>query len=399
MLEKSGELRSAGLAAAALVGGDALLEHRLGGGEGPGEVAAAALGGGEGQTEGGVVEEDRALVVHPERGEAGVELVERGDEVAGAFGLPRRGQGLDGDPHRRALFGLHDLSMPDPGRRVESAVVTEIACFHVDAFTDRRFAGNPAAVCPLLDWLPDGLMQQIAAENALSETAFFVQRSDGDFDLRWFTPEVEVDLCGHATLAAGFVLMRLLDPARSRARFWSRSGPLEVARDGDDFTLDLPARPPVSRDMHGALARALGAAPREVLEARDLVAVFDDAAEIRALRPDMAAIAALPGVFGVAVTAPGTGDDADVDFVSRYFAPAQGIPEDPVTGSAHCTLAPLWAGRLGKSALRARQVSRRVGELTCALRGERVMLTGRAVLIKAGPLYLDDDAADRRDMP
>lgn len=275
-----------------------------------------------------------------------------------------------------------------------SAPVTEIACFHVDAFTDRRFAGNPAAVCPLAAWLPDALMQQIAAENALSETAFFVPRAGGDdFDLRWFTPEIEVDLCGHATLASALVLMRLLDPARARVRFWSRSGPLDVARAGDDFTLDFPARPAVPCDMTEGLVEALGARPRAVHMARDLVAEFATAAEVRGLRPDFAALAGLPGVFAVVATAPGGGEDGDVDFVSRFFAPAQGIAEDPVTGSAHCTLAPLWAARLGKAALRARQVSRRGGELGCVVAGDRVVLSGRAVLVKSGTFFLDAEAA------
>nr|WP_263429378.1 PhzF family phenazine biosynthesis protein [Nannocystis pusilla] len=277
------------------------------------------------------------------------------------------------------------------GRSGRLAGVTEIACFHVDAFTDRRFAGNPAAVCPLRAWLPDATLQQIAAENALSETAFYVPRpGTDDFDLRWFTPEVEVDLCGHATLATAFVHSRLRAGAPTRLRFWTLSGPLDVARDGEDFTLDLPSRPAVSRDMSDEIAKALGGRPLELLKARDVVVVYASATEVRALQPDLAAIGRLPGVFAVMATAPGGEPDADVDFVSRFFAPAQGIPEDPVTGSAHCTLAPLWAPRLGKAVLRARQVSRRGGELTCALHGDRVLLTGRAVLVKSGTFYLDD---------
>lgn len=284
--------------------------------------------------------------------------------------------------------------MPRSAGRVTVPRVTDIAFYQLDAFTGRRFAGNPAAVCPLAAWLPDALLQQIAAENALPETAFFVPRAgDADFDLRWFTPEVEVDLCGHATLATAYVLMRLLDPARAQVRFWSRSGPLVVDRAGDELTLDFPARPPVPCDMPEGLAAALGAAPRACLASRDLVAEFASAAEVRALRPDLAAIAALPGVFAVVATAPGDGEDGDVDFVSRFFAPAQGIPEDPVTGSAHCTLAPLWGARLGKTVMRARQGGPRKGELTCALAGERVKLTGRAVLVKSGTFYLDDAAA------
>jgi PhzF family phenazine biosynthesis protein len=262
-----------------------------------------------------------------------------------------------------------------------------IPCFQVDAFTRTRFAGNPAAVCPLARWLPAAAMQQVAFENNLAETAFFVPEGD-DFELRWFTPEVEVDLCGHATLASAFVLCELLQPDRRAVRFHSQSGPLTVTRDGDAFTLDLPSRPPTACDPPPGLAAALGAAPREVLRARDLLVVFADAAEVRALRPDLAALAALPDSFAVCVTAPG--DEPGVDFVSRFFAPAQGIPEDPVTGSAHCTLTPYWAARLGKPALAARQVSRRGGELRCALRGDRVALTGHAVLTRTGEFLLDD---------
>lgn len=276
------------------------------------------------------------------------------------------------------------------GRSGRLTRVTEIACFHVDAFTDRRFAGNPAAVCPLERWLPDATMQQIAAENALSETAFYAPRPGTDeFDLRWFTPEVEVDLCGHATLAAAFVHARLRADAPEPLRFHTRSGPLTVSRDGDDFTLDLPARPPVPMDMSEEICAALGARPRELLAARDVVAVYASAAEVRALRPDFARLARLSDVFAVAATAPGGEPDADVDFVSRFFAPREGIPEDPVTGSAHCTLAPLWSARLGKTTLRARQVSRRGGELSCSVAGDRVLLTGRAVLVKSGTLHLD----------
>lgn len=280
-------------------------------------------------------------------------------------------------------------SMPPSGASGRFRPVIEIPCYHVDAFTERRFSGNPAAVCPLASWLPDALMQQIAAENALPETAFFAPRPGGDdFDLRWFTPAVEVDLCGHATLAAGFVLLRALEPAREQVRFWTQSGPLVVARRGDALSLDLPARPPVPCDMPEGLPAALGAAPLECLRSRDLVAVYGSAAEVRALRPDFAAISALP-TFGLVATAPGGPPDADVDFVSRFFAPLQGIPEDPVTGSAHCTLSPLWSARLGRPTLRARQVGPRSGDLTCTLAGDRVHLAGHAVLVKSGPLYLD----------
>lgn len=265
--------------------------------------------------------------------------------------------------------------------------MSDIPCYQVDAFTHQPFAGNPAAVCPLQDWLPESLMQRIAAENNLSETAFFVPQGE-DYALRWFTPEVEVDLCGHATLASGFILMSLLEPGRTQVRFHSRSGPLTVTREGQRYTLDFPARPPSPGPAAHLLAQALGRAPREVVRARDLVAIFNTAEEVRALRPDMAALAALPDTYAVCATAPGTGQDSDVDFVSRFFAPAKGIPEDPVTGSAHCTLTPLWASRLGRNPLRARQVSRRGGELTCQLLGERVLLSGHAVLMRSGTFHL-----------
>jgi len=264
----------------------------------------------------------------------------------------------------------------------------DVKLYQVDAFTSRRFAGNPAAVCPLDRWLPDAVMQAIAAENNLAETAFFVPRGEL-FDLRWFTPTVEVDLCGHATLATGFVLMTKLEPQRRRAVFHTRSGALTVERDGDLLTMDFPAQRPLPIDPPAGLADALGSRPTEVLSAlgTHLVAVFDSAAQVRALAPDFSAVARLD-CFGVSVTAPGGGDDRDVDFVSRFFAPARGVPEDPVTGSAHCRLVPYWAGRLGKTSLRARQVSARGGELACRLVGDRVQLAGDAVLVVTGTLHL-----------
>lgn len=269
----------------------------------------------------------------------------------------------------------------------------DIPLWQVDAFASRPFAGNPAAVCPLERWLPDGVMQSIAAENNLSETAFFVRRTDGDFDLRWFTPKTEVDLCGHATLASAWTLMHEIDPTRTRVVFHTKSGPLVVLREGDELAMDLPARPGEQVEAPASLARALGAIPAATLRARNLVAVFNHAEDVRGLVPDMAAIAALEGVFAVSATAPGTGVDRDVDFVSRFFAPAKGVAEDPVTGSAHATLVPYWAGRLGKPKLRARQVSARGGELGCSLdtrdgAGERVVLTGRAVVVLRGTMHV-----------
>jgi PhzF family phenazine biosynthesis protein len=243
----------------------------------------------------------------------------------------------------------------------------------VDAFTSRLFGGNPAAVVLMDDWLPDATLQAIAAENNLAETAFVIPHGDV-LPLRWFTPAIEVDLCGHATLAAGHVLFATHRPSASRVRFGTRSGELAVGREGTLLALDFPARPGQPVSVSEALVDALGARPREAHLARDLMAVFETEEEIRALRPRFDRIAALDA-FAVIVTARGR----EVDFVSRFFAPKAGIEEDPVTGSAHCTLTPYWAARLGKSTLSARQLSQRGGELGCALRGDRVSIAGHAV--------------------
>jgi PhzF family phenazine biosynthesis protein len=253
--------------------------------------------------------------------------------------------------------------------------MTEIAIYQVDAFTDVLFGGNPAAICPLEAWLPDETMQAIAAENNLAETAFFVP-SNGTggqaYQLRWFTPAVEVDLCGHATLASAYVIAHHVDPGVTEVAFDSASGPLKVTRDGEIFTLDFPGRKPEAFDDKGAVAAALGIAQQEVLKAKMLMAVLSSEAEVRAADPDMEKVKALPG-DGLIVTAPGD----SVDFVSRYFAPHAGIPEDPVTGSAHCVLTPYWAGRLGKATLEARQISARGGKLTVEDKGDRVLISGR----------------------
>ncbi len=257
-----------------------------------------------------------------------------------------------------------------------------IPLYQVDAFTSRLFAGNPAAVCPLGDWPEDGLLQAIAAENNLSETAFFVSSGDR-FHLRWFTPAVEVDLCGHATLAAAFVILNHLEPGREAVRFDTRSGELTVRREGDLLAMDFPARPPVPCQAPERLAEALGATPAGTFRSRDLMAVFETEQEVRALRPRMDLLAEVD-VFAVIATAPAT----DADFVSRFFAPRGGVPEDPVTGSAHCTLVPYWARRLGKSSLHARQVSARGGELWCQEAGARVTLKGGAVLFMRGEIVI-----------
>jgi PhzF family phenazine biosynthesis protein len=263
--------------------------------------------------------------------------------------------------------------------------VPTLPLFQVDAFTDRPFTGNPAAVCPLEAPIPEALMQDIAAENNLSETAFFHAQGNA-FSLRWFTPTAEVDLCGHATLASAFVLMTELEPARTEVTFRSRSGLLHVRRRDAEFVLDFPAYPAAPADAETAarVADALGARPREVVRARALFAVFDDAKAVRAVAPDFRALAALPTTVGV--TAAGGDESRPVDFVSRYFAPSYGIDEDPVTGSAFCTLAPYWGARLGKPEMRARQVSRRGGEISCALAGDRVHIGGKARLVITGKL-------------
>lgn len=258
----------------------------------------------------------------------------------------------------------------------------------IDAFTGEVFRGNPAAVCPLERWLPDATMQSIAAENNLAETAFFAPRAAdtapaADYDLRWFTPEAEVDLCGHATLASAFVVFTVLGGARETVRFHTRSGVLVVRRDGESLVMDFPSRPPVACDPPLGLAEALGHAPREVWKARDLMAVYDTEDEVRALAPDFQAVRAL-GVFGVIATAPGR----EADFVSRFFAPLMGVPEDPATGSSHCTLTPYWAKRLGRPRLRARQVSARGGELECEDLGDRVAIGGRAVKYLEGTIEI-----------
>ena len=254
--------------------------------------------------------------------------------------------------------------------------------YQVDAFTDRLFGGNPAAVCPLQAWLPDETMQAIAAENNLAETAFFVPEGAG-YALRWFTPTVEVDLCGHATLAAGHVVFRFIEPRRDGVSFRTmKTGTLVVSRSGDMLAMDFPARPAAPVEPPPDLLAALGGAPREVLRARDHLVVYGSAAEVAALDPDLAALAKVDCWAAIA-TAPG---EDGIDFVSRFFAPAQGVPEDPVTGSSHCTLVPYWAGRLGKTKLEARQLSRRGGALSCALDGDRVSIAGRAVLYLEGQI-------------
>ncbi len=258
----------------------------------------------------------------------------------------------------------------------------DIPLWRVDAFTDTAFAGNPAAVCLLGSWPDDARLQHVAAEMNLSETAFLV-REGADWRLRWFTPRQEVEICGHATVAAARVLFGEIEPARREVAFASRSGPLAVRQDGDLFVLDFPARPPRPIATPPDLAAALGTDIRETWLGRDYLAVLESAAAVRTLTPDLAAVAALERT-AVMVTA--ASDEPGIDFVSRFFAPAKGVPEDPVTGSSHLSLVPLWAARLGRSQLVARQVSPRGGTLWCTHAGDRVHLGGRAVLVFRGRL-------------
>ena len=254
----------------------------------------------------------------------------------------------------------------------------QVPYFHVDAFTAEVFAGNPAGVCLLAEFPSAEVMQKIAAENRHSETAFVVARPDGDFDLRWFTPLVEDDLCGHATLAAAFVLAER-GHTNWPVRFHSCSGVLSVAREGELFALDFPARPPEPCEPLPGMLEALGvrSAERVMKSSRDYLVLLHDAEQIRALTPDIAALARLDlGIGGVIVTAAGTGD---IDYVLRFFPPSVGIPEDPATGSIHCTLAPFWANRLGKNRFHARQLSARGGEVWTEFAGDRVKIAGHAV--------------------
>jgi PhzF family phenazine biosynthesis protein len=262
-----------------------------------------------------------------------------------------------------------------------------IPLFQIDAFTEKAFGGNPAAVCLLQEWLDDATLRKVSAENNLSETAFLVPNGD-HFDLRWFTPRNEVKLCGHATLASAYVVFNMLQPGGPAVRFDTRfSGSLSVFREGDMLAMDFPAMfPKPCTSPPNGLSRLLAAAhpPSQVLEVNQtFYVVYEDEGIIRQMRPDFARLENLHPLT-VAVTAPGT----EVDFVSRYFKPSYGMAEDPVTGSSHCALTPYWAARLGKSHLHALQLSERGGELWCTLQENRVILKGHAVLALQGTLAL-----------
>jgi PhzF family phenazine biosynthesis protein len=258
----------------------------------------------------------------------------------------------------------------------------KIPMYQVDAFAGQVFSGNPAAICPLELWLPDEQMQAIAAENNLAETAFFVRNGSG-YKLRWFTPAVEVDLCGHATLAAASVILNDLTPGERSVSFETKSGTLTVTRDGDLYSLDFPARPPAPCEPCPGLITALGGNPEAILAARDYFVVYGSEEELLALKPDMPGLMNIDR-FAVITTAP----SSKYDFISRFFAPSKGIPEDPVTGSAHCSLIPYWSKRLGKTKLHAYQASPRGGELWCQDRGERVSMSGKAVRFFEGTISL-----------
>lgn len=257
-----------------------------------------------------------------------------------------------------------------------------IPYYQVNAFTSNPFGGNPAGVCLLDRWLADSLLQQIAAENDFSETAFLVRNGHG-FELRWMTPAAEVDLCGHATLAAAHVLFFERAWPADSVLFATRSGPVAASRDGELIELDFPSRPPVPCPAPLQLLQALGRSPLEVLRSRDFMAVFGSSAEVLALEPRMDLLCQLD-CLGIIATAPGK----DADFVSRFFAPKVGVPEDPVTGSAHASLIPYWAARLAKNELNARQISQRGGELRCRAKGDRVGIAGNAVTYCRGELAI-----------
>lgn len=258
----------------------------------------------------------------------------------------------------------------------------KIPYYQIDAFTNSVFSGNPAGVCLLAEWLNNSVLQSIAAENNLSETAFLVKNEMG-YDLRWFTPEIEVDLCGHATLASAFVIFNYLDNSFDAVRFDSKSGPLTVTRHDDLLAMDFPSRKAELCPIPKELVDGLGIEPKEVLRSRDYLAVFDSEDQIKSMKPDMYKLSKLDSL-GIIVSAAGS----ESDFVSRFFAPNVGIPEDPVTGSAHSTLIPYWAERLGKSELHAFQLSNRGGELFCKHMGDRVIIAGRAITYLKGTITI-----------
>ncbi len=258
----------------------------------------------------------------------------------------------------------------------------EIALYQIDAFASELFEGNPAAICPLKEWLPDEIMQSIAAENNLSETAFFVPKGNG-FHIRWFTPVSEVDLCGHATLATAFVLFNILGYEKDKIRFDSKSGILAVSRDDEYLVMDFPAQPPIACDIPEIIVQAFDTTPIECLESEDLIAVFEREIDVETANPDFELLKNLD-LRGITITA----KSARYDFVARFFAPKYGIPEDPVTGSAYTQLAPYWASKIGSKKFRVKQLSSRGGELICELVDGRVFITGKALEYLRGKIRI-----------
>ncbi len=260
----------------------------------------------------------------------------------------------------------------------------KLAMYQVDAFTRTSFGGNPAAVCVLDNWLHDSILQNIAFENNLSETAFIV-KTDSGYDLRWFTPSCEIDLCGHATLASAYIIFTFINTHDQSVSFNTMSGTLLVTMDDTQkLSMQFPSRPPVKVESHVLLEHAFDVKPKQIYKSRDLMVVFDSEHAVSQLTPNFLALSQIKDCFGVIVTAQGD----TVDFVSRFFAPNAGIPEDPVTGSAHCTLIPYWANRLNKKILHAKQVSKRGGELFCEDKGEQVIISGYATLFFKGTIYV-----------
>ncbi len=259
----------------------------------------------------------------------------------------------------------------------------ELKMYQIDAFTDRLFGGNPAAVCPLNEWLEPTLMQKIAEENNLAETAFFVKNGDS-YEIRWFMPHDEIDLCGHATLASAFVIFNYLEPNLKTIYFTSQSGPLEAQVENGRIVLDFPSRPPRMVDIPEEVHASFNHKPIAAGASRDLLLLFESENEIKTLEYDLSPLKDLP-YLGIIATAKGN----EVDFVSRVFDANATMPEDPVTGSSHCTLAPFWSKKLNKTTLSAKQLSARHGDLICTLKKDRVYLAGNAVLYSKGTIYLD----------
>ena len=259
----------------------------------------------------------------------------------------------------------------------------ELNLYQIDAFASKPFEGNPAAVCPLDEWLPDEIMQSIAEENNLSETAFFIPANNG-FHIRWFTPTSEVDLCGHATLASAYVLFSILGYKGDKVVFNSKSGILTVTQDDECLVMDFPAQPPVLCDIPKEIVKAFDIAPVECLKSEDFIAVFEREIDIETANPDFEQLKKLD-LRGVIITA----KSSNYDFVTRFFAPKYGVPEDPVTGSAYTQLAPYWASKIGKKRFNVKQVSLRGGELSCEIVDDRVLIYGKAIKYLQGKINIE----------